>query len=308
MRVSVLGAGFGLYGYLPALCKLDHRVCTLLRYREKLCSRKELVAYDSQIDWVYEEADLFAAADGIVIAKPPFVQERYLNAILQGNRTEKRYFFEKPLAVTPQKAKYLLDQLVDSGYRFSVSYLFRYQPWYQLILAMLNAKVGDGEICITWQFMAHHFSHRVDTWKSDHGQGGGVVRFYAIHLIAVAAGLGYTYVEQVKVDDAYMRCVFIFQGEKRPPLRILVDSSCADTLFTISMKGVDVHTSVDPFGEKDSMEDYRIHSIISYIRDAVAKDQQADYSFQYAVLNLWEEAERISLTEKNYNAMGFIGN
>lgn len=296
MRVAVLGAGFGLYGYLPAFCKLKHRVGTLLRYREKLCSRKELAAYDSQIDWVYEEADLFAAADGIVIAKPPFVQERYLNGILQGNRIEKRYFFEKPLAVTPQKAKYFLDRLVDSGYRFSVSYLFLYQPWYQSILSMLNAKAGDGEICITWQFMAHHFSHCVDTWKSDHGQGGGVVRFYAIHLIAVAAGLGYTYVEQAKVDDAYTRCVFIFQGEKRPPLRILVDSSCADTLFTISAKGVDGHTSVDPFGGKDSMEDYRIHSIISYIKDAVAKDQQADYSFQYAVLSLWEEAERISLT------------
>lgn len=298
MRVSVLGAGFGLYGYLPAFCKLNHRVGTLLRYREKLCSRKELAAYDPQIDWAREESDLLTSADWIVIAKPPFVQEHYLNDILQENCVEKRYFFEKPLAVTPQKAKYFLDRLVDAGYRFSVSYLFRYQFWYQSISSLLNGKACGDEICITWQFMAHHFSHCVDTWKSDHKKGGGVVRFYAIHLIAVAAGLGYTHAEQAEVDDEYTKCAFIFQGAKRPPLKILVDSRCADTLFTISTRGADVYTSVDPFGEKDSMEDYRVSSIMAYIRDVVTKEKQEDLPFQYAVLHLWEEAERIALAER----------
>ena len=39
--------------------------------------------------------------------------------------------------------------------------------------------------------MARHFIHERKTWKRFHSEGGGAIRFYGIHLIAILSDIGY---------------------------------------------------------------------------------------------------------------------
>jgi predicted dehydrogenase len=185
---TVVGAGFGIYGYLPALIESFGEPVILPRdYERVVMARPELEGYRAQIRWVADIDTALRQAKGAVIAVRPAGQPEVAMRCCAIPGIE-RLVLEKPLAPDPAQASALLRELASSGKRYRIGYSFLATPWRRELAWPAE---GEGPVCIDWTFMAHHFANGVQTWKRVHSQGGGVLRFYGIQLLALLAHLGY---------------------------------------------------------------------------------------------------------------------
>ena len=128
MNVAILGSGFGLYGYLPALAALQSRVLLPERYRTVVASRAELSGFAAGIDWVADEHAAIDCAQALVIARRPADQSSLIAEILRQNEL-KRLLLEKPLAPTPALAAQLQNQIEASGKILRMGYMFGFTDW-----------------------------------------------------------------------------------------------------------------------------------------------------------------------------------
>ena len=179
----VLGGGFGLYGHTPALLALGVPVATLSRYRATLLARPELCGLANDIVWM----DGFDACDteisATVLAQRPLDNEASVRRLL-ANGTGGKLVLEKPMAASWEQACQLEDELSGSGRTWCIPYLFLHCDWF----TELKARVSRGESqYLRW---THAQSPLIRKWKSNQSEGGGIVSFYFIHLLAVLEDLG----------------------------------------------------------------------------------------------------------------------
>jgi predicted dehydrogenase len=189
--IAILGSGFGLYGYLPALVKgCGQRVVLSERHREPFAQRPELARFADDVEWERDEASALDRAEGVVLALQPADQSEWIPRCLERPNLT-RILVEKPLATSPQASRALLEDLVRSGKIIRVGYTFRYTDWAERMAAALTQSEGSKRLLIQWSFLAHHFRHDLRNWKRSTKSGGGAIRFYGIQLIALLAELGY---------------------------------------------------------------------------------------------------------------------
>ena len=101
---AILGSGFGLYGYLPAIIEAgSDRIVLPKRYRAKFSTRPELSRFADAIEWVLDENAALERADWVIAALSPELQMRWLSHCRQLPNVE-RLVLEKPLAPTPGAA------------------------------------------------------------------------------------------------------------------------------------------------------------------------------------------------------------
>jgi predicted dehydrogenase len=302
--LTILGAGFGLYGYLPALVGLrGQQVLLPARTRAQFDARAELRPFAQRIDWVADEDAALAAASGVVLALPPHVQPaRTLDCLGRGNIGW--LLLEKPLAVDPAAARALLNRLGVGGKRFRIGYLFRHTAWGRALLASRPFWPPGGGIAIRWCFMAHHFSQGRDTWKRRHAQGGGALRFFGIHLIALLAELGYNDVVQstgwCRAPAEIERWQARFTGAALPDCEVTVNARQPTPSFTIErVRPVDAAPAkVDLQGPFDGCVpppglpgvDPRA-SLLAELFGSL--DDDADYAWYSDAITLWQRAETI---------------
>lgn len=188
MRYGILGQGFGLYGYLPAIVDLTPlSIVTLARYQDTLRSRPELAAFESLITFVENRAEVLARCDTLVVAMRPQDQETLIEEILAcGWRGT--IILEKPVTRTPAHAAALIERLIAADLMFSVGFSLMETSWARELLR-LCAVTLPGSLEFNWRFMAQHYKHDTPTWKRRVEDGGGCLRFYGIHLIAILARL-----------------------------------------------------------------------------------------------------------------------
>lgn len=186
---TIVGGGFGLYGYLPALVNvLQTKVLLAERYRQTIESRSELGQYAEYIEWCPSISQALNLATGAVIAIPPLSQKGLVEQTLAIDNIEK-IIIEKPICPTPGDSSKLIDGLLVMSKRVRVGYSFLYTDWYdELKETVFN---HDDQLCITWSFKADHFVRNKETWKRYHSLGGGALRFYGIQILAALATLGY---------------------------------------------------------------------------------------------------------------------
>ncbi len=240
--LGILGGGFGLYGYLPAaVTLLQEPVLLLNKYKPIIDSRQELLSFKDQIIWLESEEELLQTADSLVISRRPIDQEALASKCLVQTNL-KRIMFEKPLASTPEKAQKILDQVAKSDKYCSVGFTFRFTNWaLQLKEEILNGEFIEHEsINLSWHFMADHFNRNVGSWKMDHAQGGGAIKFYAIHVIALLAELGYENVVSSGVSTSNMKHYFCnwtacFKGQGLPTFFVSLDSKSNASFFKINL-------------------------------------------------------------------------
>ena len=155
----------------------------------RFAARPELAIYESLIRWAPNIVSALQQANVAVIAVPPEEQPGITAECLRhaGIAT---IVLEKPVAATPRRAREVLDSIIDSGRRCRVGYSLLHTDFAEALLAA-DASTADDRLTIEWTFMAHHFANNLDTWKRRHAQGGGALRFFGIHLVALLALLGY---------------------------------------------------------------------------------------------------------------------
>jgi len=299
---TILGSGFGMYGYLPALIERGIKVALPERYRAVVSGRSELVQYEPEVTWCADTDAALVRASGAVVALRPADQSDWMErlATMPGIRA---LILEKPVAPEPQLAGQLLEAFERAGKRYRIGYTFRFLPWAEPLRAALR-KGADG-VSLDWSFMAHHYRADLDNWKRWDASGGGALRFYGIHVIALLAELGYDDVAMSMVagpsDRETSSWDAVFTAKTLPPFALRVDSRAQQTGFSIaaSRRGksdLTIIDQLDPFSPVSSatnIRDPRVDGLVRLFRsldeaDAGHAQRQRD------IIALWARVEAVS--------------
>ncbi|MCK1387498.1 Gfo/Idh/MocA family oxidoreductase [Bradyrhizobium sp. 21] len=304
---TILGSGFGMYGYLPALIECGIKVALPERYRAVVGGRSELAKYLPEVTWCADRDEALARATGAVVALRPADQADWMARLVEtpGIRD---LILEKPVAPTPQLAAQLVEAFERTGKRYRVGYTFRFLPWAEPLRAILAEGV-DG-LSLDWSFMAHHYRADLDNWKRFDASGGGALRFYGIHLIALLAELGYDDVSSSAVagpsDAETASWEAVFTAKALPPFALRVDSRATQTCFRLTADGRGgpvIVDQLDPFasvnqvsvnardarGTRDSRVD-----VLARLCRSLDEDDADHASRQRAIVALWTRIEAVS--------------
>ncbi len=302
--IAILGSGFGLYGYLPALVDgCGQNVVLPSRYRQRFEERPELQGFVKNIQWEDEDA-IFASVKGLVIALRPSDHYRIIPQLLKASNIE-RLIIEKPLAHSPEFAQEVFSKLTDSDKAFRIGYTFRYTHWGKELLSAIKTISSDDVISIDWQFMAHHFRHNLLNWKRSNEEGGGVIRFYGIHMIALLAELGYETVNTSNTSglsaNEIEKWTAMFTGPELPTFKVRIDSNSAINRFSVEhtsdISQVPIQTyanQTDPFAvsyaNKPGAPDSRIPLLTALCQSLWNNDDV--YGWYDSTIKLWLEIEK----------------
>lgn len=288
---AIVGSGFGLYGYLPAVVEALGEVVLLPEaYRVKVEARHELHPYLDAIRWVPDARAALDAATGVVVATPPARQVEVATRCLQlpGMRT---LVLEKPLTPSPPEAHALLEALHGSGKRYRLGYTFLHTGWAN------SLSLGRESVSITWTFMAHHFAQDLSNWKREHAQGGGPLRFFGVHVLALLARHGYREVRSSALRGGAAGEPERWEAQLAGPglgdCRVLVDSRCGERVFRIESGGAAPVDMGDPFESEPAGGDAdRRVAVLKRLLGTLEENDAAHHALYAAVNDLWTRAEQ----------------
>jgi hypothetical protein len=302
MIFTVAGGGFGLYGYVPALiARAIEPVVLPEAYRSEMERRPELRPYVSRIRWVANRATACEAASGLVIATPPTIQQEIVRQVL-AQYDVRTFVLEKPVAKTPDAATATLRGIAAAGKRMRIGYTLLFTGWCKA-LAWPSLESG-ARVTIQWEFLAHHFAHGLDVWKRRVGDGGGVLRFYGVQLIALLARRGYDTVLDSTTAGAIVtepeRWRAQFSGPGLPPCTVSVDSRTPATRFRIVADTpgshrvlVDLSSPFSEGGVSADANDPRVPALIALL-GSLDDDDSKWLSFYETVNDLWGRVETVT--------------
>ena len=178
MTCTILGSGFGLYGYLPAILECGQHVLLPQHYRSRLRSRQDVRHLDGCVQWCTDEEDALRSSDTVIFAQRPADQMQRLGEYLKYPNIV-RLLLEKPLAPDAGHAQQMLYELQNSRKRFRIGYNFRYTDWGRALRKLRKSAANEGLFLIEWKFRANHYASNVTTWKRRVSAGGGAFGFTA---------------------------------------------------------------------------------------------------------------------------------
>jgi hypothetical protein len=174
-------------------------------------------------------------------------------------------------------------------------------PWAERLRAVLCE--GTDGLSLDWSFMAHHYRANLANWKRFDASGGGALRFYGIHLIALLAELGYDDVSSSVVggpsDGETASWEAVFTAQALPPFALRVDSRSTKTCFRIAAdeRGPAVVDLSDPFASVRqavvNVRDPRVDVLARLCRSLDA-DDASHAQRQRNIIALWARVEATS--------------
>ena len=266
----LLGKGFALDVYLPSLTAINCKKIAL----EK--SSQKLINFDIDnldIKWVNENNIINNKFYKIIIAEPPEKQFKYICEQSLWKNTD-NIILEKPLAIDSKKAKYLINILNKNKSNYSVNYTFRYTEWFKKINNYLHNNNNKEEISISWKFKARHLQKKESSWKTNGQLGGGAVKYYGIHLIAILSDIGYFEVNKTKITNSKSNQQITWSCElnstnKLPKLSLFLDSYSNQNQFYWHQKNQTLLDLDSPFSLESSKYngDLRIPPTIKFLKE-----------------------------------------
>lgn len=310
MATGIIGAGFGLYGYLPAVLQLEKQVVLTERAREKFLSRKELKQFSDQIVWVNNVDELLERVETLIISTTPDIQKKLVSQAVTRENI-KNFILEKPLASSANDAKGIINLLEKHDKNFRINYSFFYSDWFKNLERVLGDENRDHNLDfeIVWNFKAHHYAKNLSNWKRFPSQGGGVINFFAIHLIAVISRLKFikivsSEVKGFNIDDIFYLSAVV-NNKRGNACNIRVNSNSEGDLFKITLRKSDssakeniLFESESPFEKilesKESRNlDIRVPLICQLIKEIKEERIKDNLILLYKNINdLWFEFEK----------------
>lgn len=296
---TILGSGFGMYGYLPALVECGIKVALPERYRAVVSGRNELTQYVPDVIWCADQDEALAQAGGAVVALRPADQADWM-ARLANMPGIRDLILEKPVAPEPELAEQLLDAFERAGKRYRIGHTFRFLPWAERLRGALRA--GASDLSLDWSFMAHHYRVNIENWKRFDVSGGGALRFYGIHLIALLAELGYDDVSTSAVagltEAETASWDAVLTGKDLPPFVLRVDSRAAQTCFSItSTSHGEIVKQLDPFVAVKqaslNVRDPRV-DVLARLCRSLGEADLGHAQLQRDIIALWKRIEAAS--------------
>ncbi len=273
---GIIGSGFGLYGYLPAILSTNKRqVYILKRYKEILKNRKELNFYESKVKYLDNEQEILKNSDIIILARRPIDNEKLFFQI-----ENKKVIIEKPIAKSPNEAFRILLHGNSNNIKIYSGFLFEYQNWYEKITNITN-----GTVNIRWGIKK---VNTPDSWKYAPKNGGGLTAFYAIHLINLATQNDFQLNNSKLLNlnnlslnfnkkGVNLKCNLYFSNSP-------IFSICLEDKHIILQSG-------SPFGERsnNNERDFRVNSLEQLIKNVISKEP---FQKIFETIELWDEVER----------------
>lgn len=253
--IGIIGGGFGLYGWLPALCQYYPNETILLesRHKSKFDKRSELQKYKDRIEWK-DGFDVVNDSKLLVIAIPPSKVYPYLEFIIDSKNC-KKLIVEKPICETPEKSEAFIKAVEDKGIKICSSYLFLYTDWYREL-------DPDKQYEIVW-FKINNNPKK--SWKHNSKLGGGEI-FYKIHLLALQS-------ENINTTFVQLKKPRIFGYV---PELIILDVKNRKFYYT------------DIFPESQKEEDNRIPYILQLLNDFENNYEKVN-SLMHKTNELWKQ-------------------
>jgi predicted dehydrogenase len=297
VKAAILGSGFGLYGYLPALHALSCPDVLAERYRATIERRTELSHLADGITFVADENEAVDLADALIVARRPADQLDLIAGLLRRKKLQ-RLLLEKPLAPNPAAAAQLQDQIEASGKIVRMGYLFAATDWGRNLIA--RAPESRGDLHIRWLFRAHHYEADRSNWKRADAEGCGALRFYGIQLISLLAALGFDQVMASSLGATRPGEAESWHAtlENRNGARCVLDleSNAAQTLFTVTAPALGVTISRQgPFARQAS-HDRRVPLLVPLCREFLTTETATDPSDRKAIA-LWQAIEDVTVRE-----------
>lgn len=296
MKVGILGSGFGLYGYLPAVYENGYKDVFLpVRYRQKLSERADVHHLAESINWVDSEGDLTQICDALIIAKRPIDQVEIVSTALK-NGTTKLFLLEKPIARTPQQAVKLLQDLKQADCVVQSGLYFDKTSWAKKIHSFLQNGPADNTIRITWNFKAHHYAHNLDNWKRNVSEGGGVLRFFGIHFVSMMAANNFVIVQYSNIECKYENSAeewsARFANARGDTIEISIDSNCKHESFVMDFGNGQTISNRTPFDDFEKVRGYdlRVKSLQQKIKKLLTS-RESELAQLDAATELWKKIE-----------------
>ena len=297
---GIVGGGFGLYGYMPAIASFKNtKILILEKNISFIKSRLELKKYLPLIETVATLDEILIKSDSLILAVPPLAQEEIFLKV--GASLHYKYLIlEKPLSVTPAASQKLLLKAIKLASSVRIGYAFLETNWGEYLMQSKSFLKKD---CykISWEFLAYHFKNKTSSWKADHNLGGGALRFYGIHLIAYIASINEAAVHFSKLfsDSSGFQYRWQAQFEFKGGGKVEVDLNCKSDQHLFSIKNLSGEVNLiesSPFSAGyEDLEDSRI-PILKKIINSLELNNEKFYDFYFRVNRLWLEVE--TLTER----------
>jgi len=177
MNSLILGSGYGIYVYLPAIYKVSKYIYLNEDYKITFSKRKNLKKFKNKIIWYSDNFQKLSKIDNLIIAKRPKDQLKIIKKLDFKNQGIKRLFLEKPIAQNPINSLKIVNFLEKKKINFNLGFLFKFLKWYQFFK---NKKKFTKNYQIIWSIK---INQKNKPWKLNKQNGGGILRFYGIHFI-----------------------------------------------------------------------------------------------------------------------------
>ena len=281
MNFLIIGSGFGIYGYLPAVYKNSKKIFLNIKYKKKIEKRIELIRYLKRVTWYFDIKDINYKIDYVIIAQNPKKQFLIVKKILRFLKP-KHLFLEKPISHTPENSLNFVKFLYKNKIKFSVGYLFAYLNWYRYIKKNLTY---NQKFEITWRI---RLNKKNNLWKSNHKEGGGLVRFYSIHLFRLFHDLDLTKIHKVSVNKKH--CKFILKDLKENKIFLNVKYALINQFHIRHNKNYFLKSS-NPFIKSIKInKDPRVSIIQKYIKD-IFENFKINYKHEKKFIEFWKQIE-----------------
>ena len=284
MNFLIIGSGFGIYGYLPAIYKNSKKIFLNIKYKKKIEKRIELIKFLKKVIWYIDIKEINNNIDYVVIAQNPknqfLITKRILNLL-----KPKHLFLEKPISNTPDTSLNFVQFLEKKKIKFSVGYLFKYLSWYQYI----KKKLSHNQIFkISWKIK---YNKKNNLWKTNHDDGGGLIRFYSIHFLRLFYDLNLTEIHKVSLNKKF--CKFILKDQKKNEFFLEVEYAQINQFYIRHNKNY-ILRSLNPFMKNiKKNNDPRVNIIKAYLKE-VFENFKIDYRYEKKFINFWKIIENVN--------------
>ena len=287
MNSLICGSGFGLYGYLPAIHKFTNNIYINKKYQKFFYTRSELVLFESKIIWYKNIKNIINAIDYLVIAKRPADQIKIIKILLKNSNKIKHIFLEKPISINPKKSLEVFKICREKKINYSVGFLFEYVSWYKLIKKKLDNTKKRNNILIKWNIKSD--VNKSNSWKYNHQDGGGLIRYYGIHFIKLFSDLGFNIIKSNEINIKYWK--FSINDKESNTIKIILKYS-TNSNFSYRINTLKNKKFSSPFlnGINSKLIDPRCFFLKKYISENLF-NYNDNFSNDLSFLNLWNKIE-----------------
>ena len=295
MNIGILGSGFGVYGYLPAVCKNLWTPIILEKNRYKIEARPELFQHKDRITYVDNEKTLIESSHSLIIATTHTYQTEFLK--LNNLKNINHLYLEKPISPTLKDYFELIQYLKLNKTKFSVAYLFIYSSWYLGLKKLLQSEKSI-DVAFNWSVKKIE-----STWKNSMIYGGGLLYFYGIHFLALLNNLEIS-MDDIEIIEDNDKVLINVTGLQKIKISI---NYAKNSYFSIKVpeKNLNkiIYENQTPFGLQNKLgtEDTRVNLIAEYLKDLQLTPKPSSIDIEEYIYDVMKSRRKNNgSVQKNY--------